>query len=217
MPRRTAVLLVLAGGLLAVVAGGRTWVRVVPDGAVGLGPVAVTGREVTPAGVALGLVALAGAVVLVTSGRVVRAVVAVLLLAAGAGVVAAGLLLGVDVGQVARGALAAATGATGAVTEFRTARTAWPPLAAAGGGLVVLGALGTLLGSRRWDGPSRRFEPAGPAAATSAGSAAPVASAASQRDRAFDAWDALSAGTDPTAGDPDGDPDGDPYGDPRHR
>jgi uncharacterized membrane protein (TIGR02234 family) len=191
-----AVLLVLGGGLLAVLAGSRTWATAVPaQVGAGLASVPVGGRDAAPGSVALGLVAAAGAIVLVTSGRVVRYVVAVLLVAAGVGIAAGGMWVGVDRAALVADALGRASGTTGGPVGGSASATAWPLVAVAAGVLVLAGALVSLAGTHRWDAPSRRFDVP---AATDATTAAAAGGSASDRDRAIDTWDALSVGADPT-------------------
>ncbi|MBI4940488.1 MAG: Trp biosynthesis-associated membrane protein [Actinobacteria bacterium] len=206
-----AALLVVLGGLLAILAGGRTWLSVTPLGATVSavsGAIPVSGREAAPAGSALGLVALAGAVALLTSGLVVRYVVAGLLALCGAGLVAVPLTSGADgFDGAAADAVARVTGAR--ITSgggFAASTTAWPTVCAAAGLLVLAGAVVALVRGRRWAGPSRRYEvPAvvGAAGGTSGGTAGTDGgtAAATARDRAYDTWDALSDGSDPTADD----------------
>ncbi len=201
--RTHAVLLVVAGGLLAVLAGGRTWLTVTPLASAGIASraaVEVTGREAAPGGPALGLVALAGAVALLASGRRVRQVVAGLLVLCGAGLVAVRLAFGAAVDAVAQDAVARATGTTVRGAGELVARpTAWGGVCAAAGVLVAAGAVLALVRGGRWSGPARRYEtaPVAAAAAAAAGPTTPGGMAA-QRDRAYDAWDALSSGADPT-------------------
>ena len=193
--RPLAFVLVALGGALVVLAGGRTWLRVTPVPGTALleQVVAVGGREAAPAAAALGLVALAGAVALVTSGAVVRRVVAVLLVLAGAGVLAVTAALLREPGGAARAAVARATGVTGS-GGFTATATAWPVVCGAAALLVVAGGLVGVLRAGAWGGPSRRYETAAAVpAATSA-----LGEQASRRDRAYDAWDALSDGGDPT-------------------
>jgi uncharacterized membrane protein (TIGR02234 family) len=221
--------LVVLGGLLAILAGGRTWLSVTPVGATVSavsGAIPVSGREAAPAGAALGLVALAGAVALLTSGPVVRYVVAALLTLCGAGLVAVPLSFGPGGSQdAARDAVARVTGSRGGNgSGFAASTTPWPTVCAAAGLLVLAGAVLALVRGRRWAGPSRRYEtPAvtgGGAVALATGSAGSAAEpvtattgAATARDRAYDTWDALSDGNDPTA-DPTWQNDRDPGGEP---
>lgn len=184
-----AFLLVVLGGLLTVLATGRTWLDVQPvRGGALTTAVEVTGREASPEAVALGLVALAGAVALVTAGPVARRVVAGLLVLCGVGLAGTVLLFARDPGTVAADAVARATGATlGSGEGIAASSTVWVGVCVAAGLLVAAGGTVAVLRGGRWAGPSRRYEVS-----------APVAGAGSERDRAFDAWDALSAGADPT-------------------
>jgi uncharacterized membrane protein (TIGR02234 family) len=186
--------LVALGGALVVLAAGRTWIRVRPllDTALVDRVVDVSGREAAPATAALGLVALAGAVALVTSGAVVRRVVAALLVVAGAGTLAVTVAFLRDPGGAARAAAARATGVTGSV-GFTSTGTVWPAVCAAAALLVVAGGVVAVLRAGRWGGPSRRYE-----ATSGAGAVSALGAEASRRDRAYDAWDALSDGADPT-------------------
>lgn len=188
--------LVALGGALVVLSAGRTWLEVTPvlDTALFDRAVAVTGREAAPATSALGLVALAGAVALVTSGPVVRRVVAVLLALAGAGVLAVTIAFLREPGGAARAAVARATGVTGS-GGFTSLGTAWPTVCGAAAVLVGAGGLIAVVTAGGWGGPSRRYETA---AAAGAALTSAVGAEASRRDRAYDAWDALSEGDDPT-------------------
>lgn len=194
--RGAAFVLVALGGALVVLAAGRTWLRVtaVPDAALVDQVVTVSGREASPAAAALGLVALAGAVALVTSGAVVRRVVAALLVLAGAGTLAATVAFLREPGGAARAAVARATGVTGS-GGFTAEPTAWPAVCGAAALLVLAGGVVAVLRAGTWGGPSRRYEPTG---ATTPGATSALGAQASRRDRAYDAWDALSGGADPT-------------------
>ena len=189
--RLLAVLAVLAGAGLVVLAAGRSWVTVtLPAGAAA---VHADGRAAAPGAVAIALVAAAGGVVLATAGAAVRTVVAGLLLLAGLGVAA----LSVPVWQAPEDAAAASvsrvTGTVGQPAGGSAGATAWPAISAAGGLLVAAGGVTGLLRGRRWAGPSRRFD--APGAPVAAGAAPP---GLPERDRRLDAWDSLSRGEDPT-------------------
>ena len=188
-----AVLLVALGGGLVLLTAGRTWLRVAPvlDTALFARTVAVSGREAAPAAAALGLVALAGAVALLTSGALVRRVVAAVLVLTGAGGVAVTVAFLREPRGAAREAVARATGVAG-TGGFTFDQTAWPVLCGAGAVLVAAGGLVALVTAGRWGGPSRRYETA------AAGPTSAIGAEASRRDRAYDAWDALSEGADPT-------------------
>ncbi len=172
-----AVLLVLLGSALVLLAGGREWVAVVLPATPPLPPRSVTraGGELTAALRPLGLLGLAGVAALAgTRGRGRRAVGGVLLLA-GAGVVAA------TAGVLGRGAAAEVPQADGF--------TAWPLAALAGAALLALGGLLVLVRGRRWAALSGRYD------APAARNAAPAAPARPE----VEAWDALDRGEDPTS------------------
>jgi uncharacterized membrane protein (TIGR02234 family) len=207
--RRWVVLLALAGALLVLLAGTRTWATVNLAGGTfpGVSVLTVAGRRSAPEAIAIALAAAAGAVVLATSGRVVRFLVAGGLLLAGAAVVVSGVRAATDHARAVAIAvqdslhLTAEQGIGGDGTRVDV--PIWPWVAVAGGGLVLLAGLLALLGGRFWSGPTRRYEQAAtdpPAGAGPAGPADPVATAATPRPAAPAAtWDALSRGEDPTS------------------
>ena len=179
---RLAVLLVLAGAALLLLAGARDWVSVVLPATPPLPPRTVTrtGGELTAALRPLGLLGLAGVAALAgTRGRGRLAVGAVLLLAgAAAGATTGGVL------------------ARGAATEVPPADgfTAWPVVALLGAALLALGGLLVLVRGRRWAALSGRYD------APAAREAAPAAPARPE----VAAWDALDRGEDPTSAAPEG-------------
>jgi hypothetical protein len=183
--KRTVLVLVLAAASIILVSGSREWVSgSVEDVVLGASALQGRGSEIAPGALAAALVGLAAAVAAATSGRVVRLVAACSALTAsvlGATVIISVL---VDPGG-ALGALAAAgTGRSGTVVAHgHVGGWAWAALAAM---LVMgLGAVGALVGGRRWHGLSSRFDAGEPDTGD--------ASTAS-------AWDRLSRGDDPTAG-----------------
>ncbi|HVQ89932.1 MAG TPA: Trp biosynthesis-associated membrane protein [Mycobacteriales bacterium] len=194
----TAVLLLgLAGAGLALLAGGRVWLRVdaprrppLPDVAV-----ALSGRAVEPLVPALGVVGLAGLVALLATRGRGRLVVGGLLAASGLllAVRAAGRVTGPD--QAAAWSLLTDAGKTSGIPPGTAVTVStmpvWPVLAVLAGLALLLAGAGALLRSRRWPGMSARYDaPTGPPApAATAQAAAPAA-----------VWDALDRGDDPTAG-----------------
>jgi hypothetical protein len=166
--RLPAVALVLVGAGLILLAAGRTW-AVADLAAAGLSVagdgrhVEVSGRSAAPVVPALALVALAGAVVLATAGRVARAVAAVSLAAAGVAAATLAVIVARTPGSAVAGAVAEATGTTGLPPAAATP-TFWPGVAALGGAAVLAGGLHGLVRGRSWQGPSRRYErtPAAP-------------------------------------------------------
>jgi uncharacterized membrane protein (TIGR02234 family) len=220
-----ALLAVLLGAGLVVLATGRDWVTLTVAAPGGSIPVHADGRLAAPGAVALALVAVAGIVVAVTAGRVVRTVVAGLLLLAGLAVAALTVPVWRAPADAARPAVARVTGTIGGTgTAGRDGASAarptpWPLVSAAGGLLIAAGGLAGVIRGGGWPGPSRRFErPAGsipggpeptggdpgqPAVAAPSGSVVAGSVVAGsvewERDRRLDAWDSLSRGEDPTA------------------
>ena len=203
----------LAGAGAVVLAAGRDWVTVTLAG-IAPGGVHADGRTTAPGAVAVALVAAAGAVVLVTAGRVGRVVVAGLLVAAGAGVA----LLSVPVWQAPRTAadtaVARVTGTVGGGDDATAQVTAWPAVSAGGGVIIAAAGLVGLVRGRRWPGPSRRYERGGePTSGPDPAGAPPMPTPAPAPDRATeptptvspddradraDVWDSLTRGEDPT-------------------
>jgi uncharacterized membrane protein (TIGR02234 family) len=152
---------------------------------------AVSGADAAPLVPAAGLVLLAAAVALLAVRGTGRAVVGLLMAAAG------GVLAWSGVRALAGGLSAATTElpgivrAAGRVTVDLTA--AWPVLAVVAGLLGIGAGLLAVLRGRTWPAMGRRYERAG----------APTAAPAARRpetdeDRAQAAWKALDRGDDPT-------------------
>jgi uncharacterized membrane protein (TIGR02234 family) len=192
--KRMVLVLLLVSAVVILVSGSREWVSGSADNAV-LGVTALHGRgsEVAPGVVAAALVGLASAVALATSGTVVRYIAAgtALLAAVLCTALAIGILVdpGAALGKVA----AAGTGRSGSIAAFgRAGIWAWVGLAAA---LVMgFGGLGAMIGARRWEGLSSRYDAPVPAEG-------PEPAAAGEGAPGHDsAWDQLTRGEDPTAG-----------------
>lgn len=181
---RLAVLLVLLGAALVLLAGARDWVAAVVPAAPPLPArrLARTGGELAAGLRPLGLLGLAGVAALAGTRARGRLAVGAVLLAAGVGAVAATLAV------LGRGAADAVPQAGGF--------TSWPYAALLGGVLLGLGGLLVLVRGRRWAALSTRYD--APAAREGAGAAPPAASAPPARPEVA-AWDALDRGEDPTA------------------
>lgn len=194
LTKRRAAALLLVPALAVVLLGTRTWVTGRSDDAVLAGRMlSVTGDQAAPGLVALGLVALAAGVAVLTSGRRLRLVSSVLLTLAALGV----LVLTLSVLRDPTAALSSGSGpgsapgtvgggpttVTGATTPGALTVWPWPALVAALL-LTVVGA-GTVVAGRGWDGLSSRFERSADEAPDDA---------ADRRS----AWDELSEGRDPT-------------------
>ncbi len=207
--KRRAALLLLGSSLAVAVLGTRPWVTGLSSDVVLAGRgLTVTGDQAAPGLVALGLVALAASVAVLTTGRRLRQVSSVLLTLAALGALA--LTVGVlrdPSAALSAGSGPGAVGAASAATPGTLTPWPWPALLAA---LLttVLGALSVPAG-RGWEGLPSRFErPREPGEAAPAGADRPhgAAGAAGARE-ASSAWDALSDGRDPTDDNPPDRPD----------
>jgi uncharacterized membrane protein (TIGR02234 family) len=168
-----------AGGMLVLLAVGRTWVSVR-----GSGEVAVpTGGALSPVLTPLAMAGLAGVVAVLATKGVGRRVVGVLLALCGLGVAAATW---------------AAVGGSTVETWLRTHNVAitaappawevvalWPVVSGLGGVLLFAGGVVAVVRGGRWTGMSDRYE------RTPGGRPA-------RADGERDLWDALDRGDDPT-------------------
>lgn len=194
--KRVVSVLVAVPVLLLLLATTRTWFSGrSADPLLGGGAVSATGTQVAPGVAALALVGLVALVTTLTGGPLVRRVSAVVMVLAGVGSVL--LTLGaLRDPQTALGRVAAtALGRTGVVsTTAEVSGWAWLALTAAA--VLVLSSALAVVAAGRWGGLSRRFdapsEEGGPASGGAAGRAG------SPADARTNAWDELSAGTDPT-------------------
>jgi len=181
--KRTVLVVVLAAASIILVSGSQEWVTG-STGDVVLGASALHGRgsDIAPGALAAALVGMAAAVAAATSGAVVRVVAACCALMAAA--LGATLIISVlvDPGGALGKLAAAGTGRGGTLAAHgRVGSWAWAALAAM---LVMgVGAVGALVGGRRWHGLSSRYDAGGPAAGPAS------------------VWDQLSRGEDPTAED----------------
>ena len=188
-----AVLGAAGGGALALVAGGQSWARVTAVRDAPLPPVtaALGGAEAAPLVPAAGLVLLAAAVALLAVRGPGRAVVGLLMAAAG------GLLAWSGIRALAGGLSDAASQVPGVgrgagqVTVAVSA--AWPVLAVLAGLLGIGAGLLAVLRGRTWPAMGRRYERSGVA------TPAAVRRPETDEDRAQAAWKALDRGDDPTA------------------
>jgi len=179
--KRTVLVLVRGASCLILVSGSRDWVRgSVADTVLGASALHGSGADVAPGAMAAALVGLAAAVAAATSGRAVRVVAACsALVAAVLGAVVVVSVLS-DPGGALGAMAAAGTGRSGTlVADGRVGGWVWVAFAA----MLVMGAgaVGALVGGRRWRGLSSRYD--APEPAPGPGSE----------------WDQLSRGEDPTA------------------
>lgn len=180
----------LAGGMLLLVASGVTWGEAEATGRA-VPVVSVSGRDVLPAAQAVGLLALAAVVAIHASRRWGRRVIGGVLAVAGAGIVVGSYLIALELpNRVLR--YADGPDGTGGF-DAASVSTGGPMLAAAGGLLVAVAGLGVMVVGPRWPGMGSRYV-RGP----ETGRAAPGAPERTP-DRDRDAWKALDRGEDPTA------------------
>ncbi|NEN06277.1 Trp biosynthesis-associated membrane protein [Diaminobutyricibacter tongyongensis] len=221
----TTMLAIVIGAGLALLASTQPWITVQLAAAANhAGDVVVQGSAAAPALTALSLAGLALAAALAIAGPIVRIVLAVLgVLIAVSITLSAGIALG-DPVQAAAAAITGASGVSGGTSVARLAKSVdvslWPWIAILGGVVIAAASIAVILTSRRWPGPSRRYQavrfedtadaagstgpaddgvpdvlrapdPAAPSDQT--GQGVPI-----DRDTAIDSWDELSRGEDPT-------------------
>jgi uncharacterized membrane protein (TIGR02234 family) len=208
--RRLAVLLTLVGAGLILLAATRPWAGVQVSNVPGVSELTVSGRRASPAAIPVALAAAAGAIVLATSGRIVRALVAVGLVFAGTAFAVSSVRISHDASSALASALRDSLGLVshrrdgqafgGSFSGATVQITGWPWVATAGGLLVVIAGLLTLVKGWTWPVPGRRFERPDPAVGTGADSR-PVSRPVTTPRAAGSAgtWDALSRGEDPTS------------------
>ncbi len=157
------MLAIVVGAGLALLASTQTWVTVNLTAAANhTAAVTVQGSAAAPALTALSLAGLALAAALAIAGRIVRVVLAVL------GVVIAGCLIfsaSVALADPVVSAAAAITSASGISGGSSVARlvdsvelAVWPWIAIAGGVVLAIASLSIFVTSRRWPGPSRKYQ-----------------------------------------------------------
>jgi uncharacterized membrane protein (TIGR02234 family) len=192
---------VVAGGL-ALSAGGQTWADVTAQRQPPLPPLTavLTGSDAAPLVPAAGLVLLAAALALLAVRGAGRAVVGLLMAAAG------GVLAWSGVRALTGGLQDASTEvpgvgrAAGQITVDLAA--AWPVLTLLAGVLGIAAGLVAVLRGRSWPAMGRRYEREGTATAATVAARGPE----TDEDRAQAAWKALDRGLDPTADPTDQEP-----------
>jgi uncharacterized membrane protein (TIGR02234 family) len=183
---RTAVVLCLAGAFVVLVAAGRTWVEVaVPASPLAdAGTESYAGTELVPGLTALGLLGLAAVVALAATRSRGRTLVGVVLLATGAGVIAAALsVLGRAFEETLPGQELGDT-----VADL----SGWFVVTAVGGILLFAAGAQTVPYGRTWPELGQRYE-----APTGSGPVAAAQPAEQLTDKGL--WEALDRGEDPTA------------------
>ncbi|MGB4778837.1 Trp biosynthesis-associated membrane protein [Microbacterium sp.] len=203
--RMLAVLAVILGGAIAIIASTQTWLEVtVSAGATSA--LSVPGATALTLLAPLSLAALALGLALTVVGRVLRYVFGVLAAAIGATLlIGAARIATQHPLDAVSAAVTEATGLSGsdavAALVDDVAGTAWPWLTAVAGALVAAGGILALVTAHTWRGSGRRYRTAADRADTDRaadGATSPRPYDAS-RDNAIDSWDDLSHGEDPTA------------------
>jgi uncharacterized membrane protein (TIGR02234 family) len=179
MPR-SAMIAALGVGLGAVVvllSSSPTWLRVTIRAT--RTDVTLTGRNAAAAAVPLALVSAAGLIAVVLVRSWARRLLAILIAAAGIGVLIAAVQVIADPRRVARNS--SKVRSAGAFVSAHLGAPAY--LCALGALLIIAGAIVGVLRAGAWPGPTPRYERARARAA-----------------RPADAWEALDRGEDPTQG-----------------
>lgn len=192
--RLIAVVAVVIAGAVGVISSTQTWlVASIADAAGNELP--VPGAAAVPVLAPLSLAVLALGLALSIVGVVLRIVLAAL--AAAAGVVLAALTAQVVFARPVTSVASTVTAATGisgvdAVGGIVSgiAATPWPVITLVGWAVLVAAGLYALATARRWRSTGRRFRT----------EASAEAEPATKTPEAIDAWDGLSRGEDPTAG-----------------
>ncbi|WP_432547059.1 Trp biosynthesis-associated membrane protein [Kineococcus sp. SYSU DK004] len=200
---RGALLLLAAGGsLLALATGAPQWLAGAVETPTGLVPVGATGRAAAPLATAAALVGAAAAVAAAIGRRLARALAALVLVLAGAGVAVASLAVLAQPQDGLDAAARAASARTSAVAAGPVDVSPWPVVSAAGGAAAALAGAGVLVRGRRWTSAptSRRYE----RDASAAPGTHPAPRAPEVAEDPAAAWDSLTRGDDPTGGGPAG-------------
>ncbi|MBK8435461.1 MAG: Trp biosynthesis-associated membrane protein [Austwickia sp.] len=184
-PRRTAVLVTVAGAGLAGLAALPTWVSgEVSDTVTGRSVLTGTGTAVAPAVLLLVAVAVAAIVAASIGGRLLRLACGAAQLLAGAAMVVAAVRVLADPAAALLSSAVASTGRAGGRPDT-AATTVWPAVCAVGGMAVLVGSVLVLRAGPGWAARSGRFD-RHPVVESGDGGA-PV-----------DAWERLSRDEDPT-------------------
>ncbi len=192
-PRRELVLAVVGcavAGAAVLFAAGRRWVHyvVVGGGHATGGP---TGHDVAGGTSALGLVLLAAVVALPATRRWLRRVVALIVVAAGAGAIALAADVLADPTAAAHGSDYVGVFSFSADPTLRLRATGWPWVDICAGGVALAAGTLALVRSGSWPAMGRRYESGG-RSARSARPGQPSSDASAM-------WDRLDEGDDPTA------------------
>jgi uncharacterized membrane protein (TIGR02234 family) len=172
-----AALVVVAGVAIGLIASSPVWIDVTLRTGGAAGHAELHGRGAAVAVVPLALVAAAGLIALALVRGWVRRILAVLIAAAGAGMLVSVLRVLADPDGIARG-----DSSVNSAGQVATASVNAPAyLVGLGALLVIAGAVIAFLKGTSWPAPTRRYE-----------------RAAARAARPRDDWEALEQGEDPT-------------------
>jgi uncharacterized membrane protein (TIGR02234 family) len=175
----------LVGGVLALMSSAQPWWRATGEGVV----LRFTGNQISGGlSQALGIVALAGTLLMLVLQVRGRRLVAAMLFLVGVGLVLVGALRL----QPSADAVRTQVREISLVDAFQLSLTTWPWLFILAGALIISGATLTMITAARWPSRSRSFSPA-----------ASVGKPVNADDPAA-LWKAMDAGTDPTDPSPAG-------------
>lgn len=204
-PRREfglAMLLLVAGGALVLVAAGQIWWsaswQAVDFPAVRL---ARTGREVAPGAWACGILALAGVVGVLATRRPGRLVTGAVVALAGLSTVIVSVAgWWMRDAQVAAAVAAAVGGSSLPAQTDQVGGSPWPALSVVGGLMVAAGGTLVCVRGHGWPAMGARYDAprAVPATASAASTAATTRPAEPPARERTDLWNALDRGEDPT-------------------
>ncbi|MGH9249183.1 MAG: Trp biosynthesis-associated membrane protein [Acidimicrobiales bacterium] len=189
-----ALVLLVAGGVLCLVAGSRVWGEGLVDDGLSTTVQQVTGRDLFPLGPAVGLVALAAVIAVPATRRTGRRIIGVLLALAGLATAAGAYALALELPTRVSTWLEPAPEVTSVVSEA-TAEPNWALLTGVGGLLVAVAAVGVAVRGPRWPGMGRRYERGARATVDPAGLSQDPSGSGAGRET----WDALDRGEDPTS------------------
>ncbi len=179
LPRSAVVasLGIAIGAVIVLLSSSPAWVHVTLR--VSGAEVKLTGGNAAAAAVPLALVAAAGLIAMALVRSWIRRILAVLIAAAGVGILIAAVRVIADPTRVARG-----SSKVRSAGELASAQvTAAPYICVVGALLVIAGGVVAAIFGGRWPNPTRRYE-----------------RAAAKAGRPVDAWEALERGEDPTSG-----------------
>lgn len=202
MTKRRSIAAVLAPLALFLLAATQVWISgTTTDAVLGAATLTMSGAQAAPAAIALGLVVGAALLALLTGGRGIRYAANVALVLASLAALWVSVPVVVDPGAALGRRAAEVAGRTGTVGATAVVGP-WAWMAVACLVILVGGSVATWLSSRTWQGLSARFDrPAGDAGAAAGGAVAGVDGIpASERGARRTAWDDLTEGHDPTAG-----------------